>query len=62
VDKKEEVWHINKVAGLAGALGRCIKQSAGNVKKNVKCLLNPEKIVRFIAKNVIPSVKTKVVN
>jgi hypothetical protein len=60
--KKEEVWHISKVVGLGGVLGRCIKQFAANVKKNVKCLLSLEKIVRYIVKSVILSVKTKVVN
>jgi hypothetical protein len=60
--KKEEVWHISKVVGLAGVPGRCIKQSAANAKKNVKYLLSPEKIVRSIVKSVILNVKTKAVN
>jgi len=60
--KKEEAWLINKVVGLAGLRGKCIRQSVGNAKKNVKCLLNPERTVRYIVKNVILSVKTKAVN
>jgi len=62
VDKKEEVWHISKVVGLAVGPGRCIRQFAVNVKKNVKFLLSPEKTVRYTVKNVILSVKTKAVN
>jgi hypothetical protein len=50
------------VVGLAALPGRCIRQSAVNAKKNAKYLLSPEKIVRYIVKSVIPSVKTKAVN
>jgi hypothetical protein len=61
--KKEEAWHINKVvaADSVAVPGRCTRRFAENVKKNAKCLLNPEKIVRYIAKIVIPNVKTKAV-
>jgi hypothetical protein len=60
--KKEEAWHISKVVGLVVVPGKCIRQSVVNAKKNVKCLLSLEKIVRFIVKSVILSVKTKAVN
>jgi hypothetical protein len=60
--KKEDVWHISKVVDLVQGLGRCIRLSAVNAKKNAKYLLNPEKTVRYTVKNVILNVKTKAVN
>jgi hypothetical protein len=48
------------MVGSAGH-GRCIKRLAQNVKKNAKSLLNPEKTVRYTARIVIQSVRTKAV-
>ena len=43
---------------MAGVPGRCIRQFVANVKKNVKYLLSPGKIVRYIAKIVFLSERT----
>jgi len=40
---------------------KCTKQFVLNARKNAKFHLNPEKTVRYTARIVIPSVKTKAV-
>ncbi|KPK96614.1 MAG: hypothetical protein AMJ95_13195 [Omnitrophica WOR_2 bacterium SM23_72] len=55
---KEEVWDTKVVADTAGR-GKCIRRFAQNVKKSAKSRLNPETIVRYTARTVIQSVRTK---
>ena len=50
------------VVVMTGALAKCIRQFARIVKKNVKSLLNQEKIVQFIARTVFQSIKMAAVN
>ena len=54
--KKEVVWGI-KVVDSGADRGRCTRQLARNARKNVKCHLSPEKIVRYIARIVSLSAK-----
>jgi hypothetical protein len=49
------------VAVDSAGLGKCTKQFAPSARKNVKFLSNPEMIVRYTARNVIPSARTKAV-
>ena len=50
------------VVGMTEDLAKCIRRFARIVKKNVKSLLNLEKIVRFIARTVFQSIKMAAVN
>ena len=64
---KEEIWDLDKVAavaavGLAGVRGRCTRQHAQNVKKNVKFLLNPAETVRYTARTAFQSAEIVTVN
>ena len=63
VPKKEAVWGIKAVVvDLAGDQGKCIRQSAKNARKSVKCLSSLAKTVRFIARNAFRSAKIAAVN
>jgi inner membrane protein involved in colicin E2 resistance len=62
--KKEITWDlmIEVVAvDSAEGHGRCTRQFARNVRKNAKSLLSPVMTVRYTARTVFQSVKTKVV-
>ena len=54
---KEEAWGIRVVGSVDR--GRCTRLFVRNVKKSAKSRLNQEKIVRYIARTAIQSVKTK---
>jgi hypothetical protein len=58
--KREVVWHTN-MAGvdLAQVHEKCTRQLAQNAKRNAKFLLSPGKTVRYIARIVFQSAKTK---
>ena len=58
---KEETWDIRVVVDSAGH-GRCTRQFARSVRKSAKSRLNPETIVRYTARIVIQSARTKAVN
>ena len=63
----EEVrWYIKEAVAVVAAdtawvRGRCTRQFAQNVKRNVKFLLNPETIVPYTAGIAIQSTRTKAV-
>ena len=60
--RKEETWHINKVVAVDSAgHGRCTRQFARSARKSAKSRLNPEMIVRYTARIVIQSARTKAV-
>ena len=61
--KKEVTWYINKAAAVdtAELRERCTRRFAQNARKNAKSLLNPEMTVRYIARIVFQSARTKVV-
>jgi cobalamin biosynthesis Mg chelatase CobN len=58
--KREVVWHTN-MAGvdLAQVHEKCTRQLAQNAKRNAKFLLNQGKTVRYIARIVFQSARTK---
>jgi hypothetical protein len=58
---KEETWDIKVVVVDSAGRGRCTRQFARNARKSAKSRLNPEMIVRYTARNVIQSARTKVV-
>jgi hypothetical protein len=61
---KEETWDIRVVvAGVVDSAGRgrCTKQFAQSARKNAKSRLNLEMIVRYTARIVIQSARTKAV-
>ena len=56
---KEETWDTRVV--VSAGQEKCTRQFVRSAKKNVKSHLNPEKTVRYIARIVTQSVKTKAV-
>jgi hypothetical protein len=58
---KEEIWDIRVVAVDSAGHGRCTRQFARSVRKSAKSRLNPEMIVRYTARIVIQSARTKAV-
>ena len=65
---KELVWVIRVVVAAdmavvdTAGLVKCTRRLARIAKRNAKCLLNPGKTVRYIARIVFQSVRTKAVN
>jgi hypothetical protein len=59
---REETWDIRVVVvDSAAGNGRCTRQFARSARKSAKSRLNPEMIVRYTARIVIRSARTKVV-
>jgi hypothetical protein len=57
---EEEVWGIRVVD--SAARGRCIKQFVRSAKKSARFLSSLEKIVRYTARIVFQSARTKAAN
>ena len=58
----EVIWGIKAAAGdMTELQNRCTRRFVPNAKKNAKSLLNPEKTVRYTARIVFPSARTKAV-
>jgi len=58
---KVEVAVVEVVAGSAARRARCTKRLAGIARKNVKFLLSQETTVRYTARTVFQSERTKAV-
>ena len=58
---REDTWVIKVAANLAQVQEKCIRRPARSVRKNVRCHLSLEKIVRYIAKIVSLSARIAVV-
>ena len=58
---REDTWGIKVEANLAQVQEKCIRRPARSVRKNARCHLSLEKIVRYIAKIVSLSARIAVV-
>ena len=56
---KEGTWHTKVVVVDTAGRGKCTRRFAQSAKKSAKSRLNPETIVRYTARIVIQSVRTK---
>jgi hypothetical protein len=51
-NKKGATWDIKEAVGSAAGRERCIRLPARSARRNAKYPSSPERIVRYIARNV----------